>query len=166
MKYQIQFAEKSIAVEKKSDLVFINDQNVNFELLIQTGDSISLTINHKVFKVDLISRSDDGKTLKASVNGKVAEFTIKSDLDLRIEKMGGSALSDKTARKIKAPMPGLIVKIMVAPGDSVEKGQVLLNFEAMKMENQLKSTGSGTIKSVLVEEGNKIEKGQILIELE
>jgi len=63
-------------------------------------------------------------------------------------------------------MPGLVVRLLVQAGDLVEKGQVLLNFEAMKMENQLKSPGAGTVKLISVQPGDKIEKGQILIEME
>ena len=83
-----------------------------------------------------------------------------------LEKLGGSASNLKSAQKIKAPMPGLIVKVLVSIGESVEKGQNLLNFEAMKMENQIKAPGSGIIKNILVKPGDKIEKGQVLIEIE
>jgi len=166
MKHHIQFPEKKIELEKKGNSIFINDQNLDFELLTKTSDSVSLLIKNKVFKIDLISRGEEEKTIKASINGKVVEFSIKTDLDLLLEKMGGGSSGAKSAQKIKAPMPGLIVKIIVQQGDSVEKGQVLLNFEAMKMENQLKSPGAGKIKSISVSEGDKIEKGQILVELE
>jgi biotin carboxyl carrier protein len=166
MKYQIQFTDKSISAEKKGSDVFINNQIVDFELLSQKEDSLSLNIGNKIFKINVFSKGEDGKTIKATVNGKVAEFSLKSDLDLLLEKMGGGSIGAKSAQKIKAPMPGLIVKILVEAGNLVEKGQVLLNFEAMKMENQLKSPGNGTVKSISVQAGDKIEKGQILIELE
>jgi len=166
MKYQIQFPDKSLSAEKKEAMIMINNQKVNFELITKTTDSLSLIIGNKLFKIDLISKGEGGKSIKASINGKVAEFSLKSDLDELLEKMGGGAAGAKAAQKIKAPMPGLVVKLLVQAGDSVEKGQVLLNFEAMKMENQLKSSGQGLVKSILVQPGDKIEKGQILIELE
>jgi biotin carboxyl carrier protein len=58
------------------------------------------------------------------------------------------------------------VKVLVEIGEEVEKGQVLLNFEAMKMENQLKSPGAGKVKSISVGKGDKVEKGQVLVEME
>jgi biotin carboxyl carrier protein len=166
MKYQIQFTDKSVSAEKKGNDFKINDQIFDFELLNQTEDSLSLNIGNKIFKINLISKGEDGKSIKAAVNGKVAEFSFKSDLDLLLDKMGGSSIGVKSAQKIKAPMPGLVVSVLVRPGNLVEKGQILLNFEAMKMENQLKSPGNGTVKSISVQSGDKIEKGQILIELE
>ena len=65
-----------------------------------------------------------------------------------------------------APMPGLIVRVSVRPGDVVQPGQGLVVMEAMKMENELRTQAAGTVKSVLVEPGAAVEKGARLVELE
>lgn len=65
-----------------------------------------------------------------------------------------------------APMPGLVVRVSVKPGDSVAVGQPLVSIEAMKMENELRSKAAGTVKAVLVEAGVAVEKGATLVELE
>jgi acetyl/propionyl-CoA carboxylase alpha subunit len=67
---------------------------------------------------------------------------------------------------IKAPMPGLIVRINVKPGDVVEAGQGVVVMEAMKMENELRATAGGTVTSVEVVEGQAVEKGALLVALE
>jgi biotin carboxyl carrier protein len=67
---------------------------------------------------------------------------------------------------IKAPMPGLIVRVNVKPGDLVEAGQGVVVMEAMKMENELRATAAGTVKSVEVEPGAAVEKGALLVALE
>jgi pyruvate carboxylase subunit B len=67
---------------------------------------------------------------------------------------------------IKAPMPGLIVRINVKPGDTVEAGQGVVVMEAMKMENELRATSAGTVKSVEVVAGAAVEKGTLLVALE
>ena len=64
-----------------------------------------------------------------------------------------------------APMPGLIVRVSVAPGDAVQAGQGLVVMEAMKMENELRAPAAGKVKNVLVEPGKAVEKGTVLIEL-
>jgi len=100
------------------------------------------------------------------INGSETEVSLKTELDLLMEKLGGGTAQAGSARQVKAPMPGLIVKLVAGVGDTVTKGQILLNFEAMKMENQLKSPGNGRIKAILVKPGDKVEKGQILAEME
>ncbi|HEY0997802.1 MAG TPA: biotin/lipoyl-containing protein [Gemmatimonadaceae bacterium] len=67
---------------------------------------------------------------------------------------------------LKAPMPGLIVRVNVQPGDAVQPGQGLVVMEAMKMENELKASAAGRVKSVLVAPGTAVEKGALLVELE
>ncbi len=67
---------------------------------------------------------------------------------------------------VKAPMPGLIVRVHVQPGDAVRAGQGVVSMEAMKMENELRSASAGTVKAVLVQPGQAVEKGAVLVELE
>ncbi len=67
---------------------------------------------------------------------------------------------------ICAPMPGKIVNINVAPGDAATDGDVLVVFEAMKMQSNLKVTGDCTVGEVLVAEGDSVASGQPLIKLD
>lgn len=64
---------------------------------------------------------------------------------------------------VKAPMPGNILKINVAPGQKVEEGDVLIVLEAMKMENEIVATESGTVAQVAVSKGAVVETGAPLI---
>ncbi len=65
-----------------------------------------------------------------------------------------------------APMPGLIVRVHVSPGDEVSVGQALVVMEAMKMENELRATAPGRVKVVRTSVGAAVEKGATLIEME
>jgi acetyl/propionyl-CoA carboxylase alpha subunit len=67
---------------------------------------------------------------------------------------------------IKAPMPGLIVRVNVKAGDTVEAGQGVVVMEAMKMENELRAMAAGTVRSVEVVAGQAVEKGTLLVALE
>jgi pyruvate carboxylase subunit B len=67
---------------------------------------------------------------------------------------------------LNAPMPGLIVRVNVAPGDAVQAGQGLIVMEAMKMENELRASAAGIVKNVLVEPGKAVEKGTLLIDFQ
>jgi len=66
---------------------------------------------------------------------------------------------------VVAPMPGLIVRLNVAPGDTVSAGQGLVVMEAMKMENELRASASGVVGAIHVAVGAAVEKGAILVEL-
>lgn len=64
-----------------------------------------------------------------------------------------------------APMPGMIVRVSVAPGDTVVAGQGLVVMEAMKMENELRAAAAGTVTAVRAVPGTAVQKGAVLIEL-
>ena len=67
---------------------------------------------------------------------------------------------------VKAPMPGQVVKCLVAEGDTVSAGQGIIVVEAMKMENELRSPVDGSIKKILVDEGINVEAGEVLVLVE
>ena len=67
---------------------------------------------------------------------------------------------------IKAPMPGLVLKIEATPGQAVLKGDTLLVLEAMKMENVIKAPANGTVAQILVQQGQAVEKGAVLINMQ
>jgi biotin carboxyl carrier protein len=71
--------------------------------------------------------------------------------------------SGNGAQRILAPMPGKVVKVLVAVGDSVEPRQGVVIVEAMKMENELRVTRAGTVSEVAVSEGSSVEAGRLLI---
>lgn len=87
-------------------------------------------------------------------------FARKGELSV-----GSGSTSKKKVQKIKADMPGKIVRLNVAEGDQVEKGQPLLVMEAMKMENEIRSPGDGVVKFIRVKEGQAVESGAELIQL-
>ena len=64
-----------------------------------------------------------------------------------------------------APMPGLVVRVLVEPGDEVRPGQGLVVMEAMKMENELRAASGGRVARVLATPGTAVEKGALLVEL-
>ena len=71
--------------------------------------------------------------------------------------------ADTGDTEVKAPIPGLISKVLVAEGDKVKKDQPLLTLDAMKLENEIGSPKDGTVKSVVMKAGAKVDKGQTLV---
>lgn len=77
----------------------------------------------------------------------------------------GSAIEAEGPREIVAPMPGKVVKVLVAEGQQVERGQGLLVIEAMKMQNELRAPRAGRVERVYMEEGRGVESGARLLRL-
>ena len=72
---------------------------------------------------------------------------------------GQSGTSD-----LRAPMPGLVVKVLVEDGQEVQAGDGLVIVEAMKMENELRAEGDGVVASVRVQPGDTVDRDELLIE--
>jgi biotin carboxyl carrier protein len=143
----------------KSDiesLNFINVDNANFHLLQ----------NNKAYEVSLLHSDFLNKTLSVSVNGNIYKVKIEDDYDQQVKKMGLLAVTTQKVNSIKAPMPGLIVDVMVKEGQEIAEGTPLIVLSAMKMENIILSQGEGVIKSIEVKKDAAVEKGQLIIEME
>ena len=82
------------------------------------------------------------------------------------QKLGGSMIESSDPSKIKAPMPGKIIKVNKASGDIVKEGEVVVVMEAMKMEYTLKAEAKGQITKVYATAGDQVTLGSMLIELE
>lgn len=73
--------------------------------------------------------------------------------------------SDGPAVQVKAPLPGIIVQVLVKPGDEVVKGQSLCTLETMKMENAIKAENPGTVATVKIAPGQTVNQDEVLVEL-
>jgi biotin carboxyl carrier protein len=82
-----------------------------------------------------------------------------------IREMTGKSAAATGPAPLVAPMPGLVVRINVQPGDEVQPGQPLVVMEAMKMENELRATTPGFVVAIRVQPGAAVEKGAVLVEL-
>jgi biotin carboxyl carrier protein len=78
----------------------------------------------------------------------------------------GAGTSDQGVKKITAPMPGKIVRLLASEGSAVQAGQSVIVIEAMKMQNELKAPKTGVMKKVMVAEGAAVDAGQTLAEVE
>jgi acetyl/propionyl-CoA carboxylase alpha subunit len=83
-----------------------------------------------------------------------------------IRALTAASSAPKGPAPLLAPMPGLVVRVQVRVGDTVQAGQGLIVMEAMKMENELRSATAGRVTGVHVEAGAVVEKGTVLVELE
>ena len=101
-----------------------------------------------------------------SIDGSEHQTSIQTPLDELIEKMGFATNGSKNIDSIAAPMPGLILDILVEEGQEVNEEDQLVILEAMKMENIITSPRNGVIKKIGVSQGDAVDKKQLLIEFQ
>lgn len=140
----------------------------NFELDVQNNGPKSFHIikDNTSYNVEIVNADFDEKKLKLNINGSPYEVEAQDEFDLLLEKLGMSNINDIKVNEVKAPMPGLVVDVLVNVGDEVAKNDPILILEAMKMENVLKSPSDGVIKSINTTKGSAVEKNHILIVFE
>ncbi len=95
--------------------------------------------------------------------GERHDVEVVDERTAHIRSLAGAAATTAGPRVLRAPMPGLVVRVVVAPGQQVASGSSLVVLEAMKMENDLKSSGAGVVEQVLVVAGQTVEKGTVLV---
>ncbi len=100
------------------------------------------------------------------VNGNTYDVKIEDEYDQKVKQMGLLAVTSQKINSIKAPMPGLIIDVMVEKGQEISVGTPLLVLSAMKMENIILSQGEGIVKLIAVQKDDAVEKGQLIIEME
>lgn len=130
------------------------------------NESFSILRDGKSYTALVDSIDREAKTVTLRINNRPYTVAVEEPLDRLLKSMGLDAAAGAKAAPVKAPMPGMILRILVAPGQTVAKGDGLLVLEAMKMENVLKATAPGTVKAVLAVEKTAVEKGTVLIEME
>ncbi len=126
---------------------------------------------------DVEVTSLEGEVARVEVNGTKYKVEIHSDKkasktptlvrkDVPRAKDAHKIKKDASLQQIKAPLPGIIMNLLVKEGDEVKRGSDLLVYEAMKMENKLVSEREGIVKSIKVKAGDSILQGDVLLEIE
>lgn len=155
--------ELEVAAQEAS--VTVNAKEIGWDMKELPNGTFSILANGKSYQAVVDHMDRAAKQLKVKVNGNTYELAIKEPIDQLLQKMGLNIGSAKKVEAIKAPMPGLVLKIMVEEGQQIRKGDPVLILEAMKMENVFKAPADATVKAIKVTERKAVEKGEVLIEL-
>jgi len=163
MAYVVKIDDKEFKVEleKKGNLfdVMIDGQRKSVELMQHDGDKLLLLIDKKPYRI--ILDTDD----RLIVNDEWYHAEILDEQIQKLLKASPQSLHKKDL-VLTAPMPGLVIDVLVAEGDSVTKDQGLLIIEAMKMQNEMKTSRDGIVKQILVQKGQTINSGDKLLVIE
>ncbi|MFI5209277.1 MAG: biotin/lipoyl-containing protein [Gemmatimonadales bacterium] len=98
--------------------------------------------------------------------GERREVEVVDERTRHIRSLIGQGAQARGPAQLRAPMPGLVARVLVEPGQRVEAGAGLVVLEAMKMENELRAAQGGVVRALPVRPGQAVEKGQLLVEFD
>ncbi len=144
--------------------VSINDHVLEMDFESVSGQPVySLIIDGKSYESYVFETEDGWQVL---MRGRLYHLTVEDERERRLRAAAGSGVVEAGEFNLKAPMPGLVISISVAEGAKVEKGQVLVILESMKMQNELKSPKAGTVARVRVKQDESVEQRQTLLSVQ
>jgi acetyl/propionyl-CoA carboxylase alpha subunit len=164
MKYFVTLGENTVEVVVDGDVVTVDGRRVEARLEGVPGTpEVRLLVDGMA--TSLAVESHDGSGLRLVDRGAVRDLTVEDERSRHIRLLAGAGKAVDGHSVLKAPMPGLVLRILVAVGDRVTAGMPLLALEAMKMENELRATAPGVVSAVRVVQGDAVQKGQLLLEV-
>jgi biotin carboxyl carrier protein len=122
--------------------------------------------NNKSYNVEIVLINRESKELTVKVNGTSYHIQLKDRFDDLLKSLGMESAGKAKLKNLKAPMPGLVLNILVDEGQAVEKDTPLVILEAMKMENVIKSPAAGVVKKISAVKGHAVDKNAVMIEFE
>ena len=162
MKYitRVNGRQYEIVIDKEEEIL-VNGQKyeVDFQQLAH-GGPLSLLLNNHSLEATVHEQDGNYEVL---IQGELYTVEVQDERAYRLAQARGVLAEDVGQVSLRAPMPGLILDLLVAEGDAVRKGDKLVILESMKMENELRASRDGVVTHVRVEKGQSVEKNQELV---
>ena len=165
MKYIVTVAGREIEVDLEGDQVRVGGRSLSATLRRVPGTPLRYLLVDDRPSTLVIEGNGRGQwTIGA--RGERWDVEAVDERTRHIRSLTGATAGDRGAAPLKAPMPGLVVRVLAEPGEGVARGAGVVVLEAMKMENELKAPADAKVKTVRVRAGEAVEKGQVLVEFE
>jgi biotin carboxyl carrier protein len=165
MIYEVTIAEKVYRVElvrtEQEWKCKLDGRELPLDVVSAQDGMLSLLLQGKSYEV---KQETVGTESNVVVGQERFSASVRDPRSYRSRRRSGA--SEQGVMKIKAPMPGKVVRILAPAGAQVEIGQSVVVIEAMKMQNELKAPKTGVVKKISVAEGAAVEAGQALAEVE
>jgi biotin carboxyl carrier protein len=162
MRYVTTIGERDFLVEILDEChVLLDGQpyEVDFDS-IGEGPVYSMLLGGKSFEAYVYPTEDAWQVL---LHGRSYPALVIDEREKRLKAAGGGRVSERAEFQLRAPMPGLVVSVPIEDGQEVEKGEVLIILESMKMQNELKAPRPGKISRLRVKVGDSVEQHQIML---
>jgi biotin carboxyl carrier protein len=155
--------EQTFTFDHIKNEVLLNNQPVKADWITIGPYKYHVIVNHQSHSIEFLGADESGKQLTLVVNGQKQIVQIEDKYDVLLKQLGMDKLTSSKVNEVKAPMPGLVLRLLVTEGQAVQKGDPLLVLEAMKMENIIKAAGEGIVKKIKVQPKLVVEKNQVMI---
>jgi pyruvate carboxylase subunit B len=139
--------------------VMLDGAPIDAEVRMVPG-GVSLRMGSRVH--DVVVAAGGGDEVSLAVGGARTVAQVLSE-KARAERARSGKRSGPSAKELRAPMPGRVVRVLCAVGDVVHAGQPMIVVEAMKMENELRAPADATVEQVHVSEGASVEGRALLV---
>jgi biotin carboxyl carrier protein len=162
VKYFVTIGDERLELELRTEgVVFGSEGPVAAEIASVPGSALRhLLLDDESWRLTA-ARDQEGWTI--STGGRRYRVRIEDERTHAIRELSGADSMADGPRELRAPMPGLVVKVLVEEGQDVQRGDGLVVMEAMKMENELRAEASGRVSGIRVEEGATVARGQVLV---
>ncbi len=166
MKATVNNTEYTFEFDNEKNVFLLNGSIFPINKIQSSANEFHLLNGTKSFNADVIEADYAAKEFTIRVNGNKYNVTVRDKYDELLHALGMDKAMSNKVNDLKAPMPGLVLDVLVSEGQQIKKGDSLLVLEAMKMENILKATNDAVVKKVRVEKSARVEKNEVLIELQ
>lgn len=164
MKYFARIGENEYEIEIEDDALYLNGERLDVDLrqsgapelysMLFNGRSYELLIEAERFRYGV------------SIRGDRYDVRVEDERQRRMAPEREVPELPEGELPVTAPIPGLVVKVLVEEGEKVDDGQPLVILEAMKMENEIRAVRAGTVRQLQTAPGQRIEQNGILLTLE
>jgi pyruvate carboxylase subunit B len=162
MKYRVTVGETAFEVEVDGTAVTVDGVRHTAELRDVDSTLLKLLVlDHATWVLPM--QPAGGSVWEVYQAGERFTVEVLDQRAAHIRSLVGEGSRSLAPALLKAPMPGLVVKVHVQPGQEVAAGASLVALEAMKMENDLKAKGPGVVETIRVAAGQVVEKGEVLL---
>ncbi|HRH66319.1 MAG TPA: biotin/lipoyl-binding protein [Bacteroidia bacterium] len=161
--YKVLVNNQEFKVEYDTTHQTIDGKPFHADILEYGHGKFHVLRDNKSYVAEIIEVKPEEKAFVIKVNNSVYSLSVRDKYDDLLKEMGIDLSTGHKVNDMKAPMPGLVLSVMVENGQIIKKGDAIVVLEAMKMENILKSPSDGVVKKVHVTKGDKVEKNQVMI---
>jgi biotin carboxyl carrier protein len=162
MKYITTVDDKEFEIEVIDERhIRVGGQPLEVDFESVSGQPVfSLILDGKSYEAFVYQGDENWEVL---IHGQQYQVNVEDEREKRLKSSADRGSTEGGEFHLKAPMPGLVVAILIEEGQEVKKGQVMLILESMKMQNELKAPRDGVMGRVRVKAGESVEQKQTLL---